>query len=687
MIQAWKPGRTAPGTVALVAMVAVVSCGNVAAGDVKDALPDFSSLSLQELANIKVTSVSKRQQKLSQVAAAVYVLTQEEIRRSGMTNVADVLRLVPGLSVARIDGSKWGVTSRGFNGRFANKLLVLVDGRSVYSPIFSGVYWDMNMPLLDTIDRIEVIRGPGGSVWGANAVSGVVNIITRSASETQGIAVTASAGSQERGSVQVISGGRMRGGAYYRTAVAAANRAALQTAEGEDARDGWSDLQASFRIDGTSRRGGWQLEGDLFHNRRREVSNLLIPETQFAKTPLLGNEPGNAGNIAFEWRRRLTDSSDLRLNSSYDYVNRPELGVTRAQTSIGNLELQFHVLAGKHHEISIGVGDRAVSDDVAGLTLVQFHPSSIRYQTASAFAQDEVHLLNDRLLLSAGAKIEHDIMGGWEVQPTARALWAPNQRHSAWVAASRVVRTPTFYEHFGDLELGAFAASPLTFGLPLIITVNGSPEIKDEVSKNYELGYRAQLSRGLSFDLSGFYTHYDNLRTAVPDPITLVSAANSYLLWPYGYNNFARGHSEGGEVSFSYRPFSRWKLAGSYSFLNLHQSIVPGAPESAVLTAYGAAPKQQVKLQSYWNVSKAVQLDVHLFYASCLTTLLLDTDVLIRQHLRGDLRLGWRVKPRWEVSFIGQDLISRRHLELTPEAFSPPTYTGRGVYVKSVWRF
>ncbi len=238
-------------------------------------LPDFSSLSLQELSLIKVTSISNTQQTLSQAAGAVYVISQEEIHRSGMTNVADLLRLVPGLSVARLNSSEWAVTSRGFNGRFANKLLVLIDGRSIYTPIFSGVYWDMCMPLLDDIERIEVIRGSGAAVWGANAVNGVINIITRAANETKGVSVTAGGGTQERAFGQVLIGGKLTEGISYRGYFSGNDRGSQIMLDGQNARDGWSDEQGGFRIDGTTRNGGWQLEGDIYRSRLGESSDVF----------------------------------------------------------------------------------------------------------------------------------------------------------------------------------------------------------------------------------------------------------------------------------------------------------------------------------------------------------------------------------------------------------------------------
>jgi len=679
-----------PQRIALLLAASLVIEGKAAdVGDVgRDALPDLSSLSLQQLSAVKVTSVSKRQQKLSQVAAAVYVISREEIHRSGMTNVADLLRLVPGLTVARIDGSKWGVASRGFNGRFASKLLVLVDGRSVYSPIFSGVYWDMNMPLLDNIERIEVIRGPGGAIWGANAVAGVVDIITRSASEANGIEVTAATGSLERGSIQVQTGGRMGRGPHYRTYLGASTRSALQTSDGRSAQDGWSDVQAGFRVDGVSRNSGWQLEGDLFQNHRGEaLSNSPLPENNFSLDTRYGNETGLSGNLAFEWRRRINDTSDLRVNASYDYVNRPEMGFTKAQTSIGSLEVQYHFMAGRHHDVSAGLGDRVVSDNVEEVGLAAFQPSSLQYQTVSAFAQDEIHLLNDGLLLTTGVKIEHDVLSGRQIQPTARALWSPNKRHSAWVSASRAVRTPAFYDHYGNAVIGGMPASPASFNLPVVYIVHGSRTIKEEISKNYELGYRAQLSPTFLVDATGFYTHYENLRTAMPGNMNVVLDPAPYVMFSVLFANLAHGHSEGGELATTWHPVSRWKVSGSYSYLNVHQVIAPEAPDLTRPTIVNAAPAHQFKVQSYWNVSRSVQFDTHLFYASAFSGPDLNNELIIAEHLRLDLRLGWRIKPRWEVSLIGQDLTSRRFLELTPEAFGPATYTGRGFYLKSSWQF
>ena len=309
------------------------------------------------------------------------------------------------------------------------------------------------------------------------------------------------------------------------------------------------------------------------------------------------------------------------------------------------------------------------------------------YQTVSAFVQDEIHLFDDQLLLTAGVKIQRDVLAGFQTQPTVRALWAPTSRHSAWVSASRAVRTPTFYELAVLLYGAETPGSPSTLGLPVVFTLNGSPTFQPEITKDYELGYRAQLSPALSLDLTGFYTHDDGRQTAAPGSLSLVLGTSPYILLPYALTNFGVAHSEGGEAAISYNPVSRWKLAASYSYLNVHQTLSSTAPEGTSSNP-SATPAHQVKLQSYWNINKSLELDTHLFYSSAFESLSQAVLTAITPaHLRADLRLGWRIKPGWELSIAGQDLGSRRTLELPPEVLAPINYTSRGFYVKSTWGF
>jgi len=650
-------------------------------------LPDFSSLSLEELSAVKVTSVSKKEQKLSQVAAAVYVMTQEEIHRSGMTNVADLLRLVPGITVARLDGSKWAVTSRGFNGRYAANLLVLIDGRSVYTPIFGGVYWDMSMPLLDDINRIEVIRGPGASIWGANAVNGVINIITKSAVEVKGTSVEAGGGTAERAFGQVRFGGNVTDGISYRTYLSASDHSALQMPNGQSGGDGWSDEQGGFRVDGMTKNGGWQLEADLYRDRRSEVGYFPSPEAGFAMEATKGDFTGTSANIAFEWRRRLTESSDLKVNTYYDFMSRPEPGGSKAETHTGDFEIQYHIAALKGHDITAGLSDRVILMDASATGLLRMDPSQLTYQVASGFVQDEIHFAQDRLLLTFGVKLEHDPFAGWQPQPTARVLWAPNKRHSAWAAVSRATQTPSIYERYMTADILSEPASASTFGLPVLGVVSGSSLYQPTILTDYEIGYRAQMSARFSIDIAGFYDCYKQLETENLGTLSLILGAQPYLLQSVAFTNNVTAAAPGAEISTMYHPFSRWKLAASYSHLDVHEHILATAPAGTLNPSQTSTPRNQWKIQSFLNLSQAVQLDTLLFTSSDVISPVYPTDVIVPPHARLDVRLGWRVSPRFEVSVSGQDLLNPRHLELVPLSTSIPRDAVRGYFLKTIWRF
>ena len=392
---------------------------------------------------------------------------------------------------------------------------------------------------------------------------------------------------------------------------------------------------------------------------------------------------GNASNLAFEWRHRVTENSDLRLTTYYDFMSRPEPAIPVEQTRTGDFELQYHYAAGRH-DVSAGLADRLISEKVIGTGPMVFNPLQVGYQLASGFAQDEIHFLNDRLLVTLGGKIEHAMFGGWQLQPTARALWAPDNRHSAWLSISRAARTPAFYER--DLTALAGPPSPGPMGLPMVVTINGSPLFQSEILKGYELGYRAQPSLRVAIDIAGFYNDYHSLSTQNAAPPTIVGGPQPYLVVPFVLTNNATAVAVGGEVAMTYQPFSRWKVSGSYSYLNLSRHLREGATPDTQITARNATPGNQWKLQSFLNLSRTVQFDSFVYSSTSILTRGLYGQ-LIPPHTRIDVRLGWRVTPRFEASLCGQDLLSPRHVELTPEAMSPPTDAVRGYYLKTTWRF
>jgi len=556
--------------------------------------PDYSTLSLEQLSSIKVTSVAKKQQALSRTAAAVYIITSEDIHRSGLTSVPEVLRLAPGLSVARINGSTWAVSSRGFNGQLANKLMVLIDGRSVYSPLYSGVYWDVAMPLLDDIERIEVIRGAGATMWGANAVNGVINIITRSAKDAQGKEVVASAGTVERASGEVRGGGSI-GSVAYRAYLGGQDTDQMHTAASQGARDRWSSEQGGFRMDSTRGPDTWTVEGDLFRDSRSDTGvtpSLTSPPVSTFYT----QDTGTSGTLAGEWRRQVQEGSELRVNAYYDDVKEPQASIPVAHTRTGDLEAQYRFAAGTSNDILVGAGDRLSAMRIAGDNGYSFSQSSFLYNTASAFAQDEFHLFQDRLLLTGGLKMENDTIGGWQAQPSARVLWAPNAKHSFWASVGRAVRTPDPYELYASASLAAVPPSPTTDGLPAIVTLQGNPNFKPEILVDYEIGYRVQPSTRFSLDWTAFFNDYSQLRSLDPATPILHRTPVLYADIPFIYSNFAKADGVGSEISATWHPLAPWKVSASYSWLNIRQDLTAQAPPGSYPGTNQGSPVNQWKL-------------------------------------------------------------------------------------------
>jgi iron complex outermembrane receptor protein len=376
------------------------------------------------------------------------------------------------------------------------------------------------------------------------------------------------------------------------------------------------------------------------------------------------------------------------VTSSYDFINRPEDGLPMMETHTGDFEVQYRFIPAKHHQITVGLSDRVISDLTPASGLIAFNPSQLTYQVASGFAQDEVHLLNDRILLTFGAVLEHDPFAGWELQPTARALWAPNTRHSLWIAISQAARTPTLYERDVTAEFGSEPGTPATFGLSSVGVNTGSKQFQSEILKAYEIGYRAQTSPRFSIDITAFYDDYHHLESETPGTPGVAGGAQPYIQAPYYFSNRVNAHAPGGEIALIYHPVSRWKLAGSYSYLNLHARFLDNTPLGEIDSSPNAFPSNQWKLQSYLNLSKTVQFDSFLFSTSSVDSVVYPFgDKLLPPHTRVDARLAWRVTPRFEVSLSGQDLLSPRHIELLPEVLSPTGYAVRGYYLKTSWGF
>src|SRR6266700_788626 len=487
------------GRIFLAGFLSVLLAGSTVAQNSRN-VPDVTAMSMEDLMNLQVTSVSKHTQKVADAAAAIFVITQEDIRRSGATSIPEALRLVPGLEVARIDQNKWAIGSRGFNGRFDNKLLVLIDGRSVYTPLFSGVYWNVEDVMLEDIDRIEVIRGPGATLWGANAVNGVINIISRKAKDTQSGVVTAGAGTEERGSGSVRYGSKI-GNTSYRAYGKYFNWGPSVYPSGTIAHDGWDALGGGFRADWTpAGANSLSLQGDIYRSRFDETLTVASLSAPYSNTfPNDGKYSG--GNILGRWNH-ASEGSSMSLQMYYDNTTITDHSLFGDHQNILDIDFQHGFHVGDSQQFVWGVGYRSIRDKNDASFTVSLKPNQVTLNQFSTFIQDEISLADNRLQITLGSKFERNEFTGFEIEPNARLLWNLTPNQSIWTAVSRAVRTPALTEE--GLRLNSQVIPPGTPAnptpLPAVVAVFGSQQFNSEDLLAYELGYRVQATSSVSLD-------------------------------------------------------------------------------------------------------------------------------------------------------------------------------------------
>jgi iron complex outermembrane receptor protein len=473
---------------------------------------DLTQLSLEDLMNVQVTSVSKKEQKLAKTGAAVFVITQEDIRRSGSTNIPDLLRMVPGVDVAQVDHSTWAISIRGFNNVYANKVLVLIDGRSVYHPAYSGVLWYAQDVPLEDIERIEVIRGPGGTVWGANAMNGVISVITKSAKNTPGGLITAGGGSNQQADGLVQYGGAAGASGNYRIYGRDSNQGRSDPATSAPPADSWRLREAGFRSDwNLSPRDQLIVQGEITIVDGGETVTAVVPQTP----PVMGTfgppVGDDDGNLQARWTHTFLNGSDVSLQADYDQSHVFTNGAND-WVSIGDIDFQHHLSVGHRNDIVWGLSYRVDANRFAGNSLVTLNPLERTDSLYSAFVQDEV-TLTKTLTLTLGSKFEHNSYTGFENEPSAQLVWAPTARHTVWASAAKAIRQPSNTDS-GLQAVSAVVPLPQnSFGL---VTVFGNPNTKVEQLRDYEIGYRAQITPRLSLDVTGFLSFYRNLQTTEP---------------------------------------------------------------------------------------------------------------------------------------------------------------------------
>lgn len=651
--------------------------------------PDLTTLSLEDLMNITVTSVSKKEQTLSRTAAAIFVITAEDIRRSGATSIPDVLRIVPGLDVAQINGSTWAISARGFNQQFSNKLLVMIDGRVVYTSTFAGVFWDTisDFPLED-IARIEVVRGPGGTIWGANAVDGVINILTKKASETPGGLLVAQGGNidQEAGMVQY--GGKLKEATDYRVYAKNFNNTNLFDLSGQNGADGWHQSRGGFRMDSAlSSKDSWMVEGDIATGREGELGFVLPSVTSpgfVAESEQINTANGSLESV---WNHVYSARSDTSLQISFDRHKRddPQNPETRDTLDFG---FQHHIALGGRQDVVWGLGYRYTTDLILGSLTVAMNPASTAHQVLNGFFQDEIALVPDQLFLTGGMKLEHNDYTGFEVMPSVRLAWEPDAHNMFWLAVSRALRAPSRNDTNLVLNIGDVGAGP--GGVPQLLRLYGNPQYQDERLIAYEMGYRVSLSNRLSIDLAAYYNDYDNLQTTEPGtPFAESTPAPAHVVIPLMYENLMYGETHGIEIAANWKVTDRWTIAPGYAFEQLHMHTdLSSADIQTGPFVQGAAPRNSAPIRSHFDLPKNVTFDASAYAVGRLINQGPLSNVTIPAYTRLDAELTWKPWERASFSLVGQNLLKNRHLEFEDvDGALQSSQIRRGGYAKFVWTF
>lgn len=625
---------------------------------------DLLNLSLEELSNIEVTSVSKKAERADEAAAAIYVITQEDIRRSGATEIPELLRMVPGITVTRAGSHDWTVTARGSNDQFSNKLLVLMDGRTIYSPLFSGVIWEIQDTMLEDIDRIEVIRGPGATLWGANAVNGVINIITRNAKDTQGGYAKLIAGNQVKGMGAVRYGGKINEDSYVRMYAKQSAYDSEQTIAGANANDDWTKSQAGFRSDSRlTSKDTLNIQGDIY--TIDEDIPYTIPDLGAAPTFYIGVEGAKASgaNVMARWDRQNSENSQTSLQMYFDHTFY-KTTFFNDETNTADLDFQ-HVWTGwDRHEIVWGAGYRYINsiNDPTSQQYALF-PKTRNDDLLNAFLQDKITLNPSDLFLTLGSKFEHNDYTGVEIQPSARLSWLPADNQTVWASISRAVHTP--YRYTNDIT--QLVAIDPNGGFPIEFVLTPAPFLKSEDLVAYELGYRIQPTKSLSFDLAAFYNDYDHLFYSY---LGAFSIPGAYVLQPIVADNSDSAHSIGAEFSTKWNISNQWQVAGAYSYISQDFSKKSSVGQSFV----GKTPKHQLNMRSTYLFSNGVEMTNALYFVDDLTS------ININGYQRFDTRISYEILDGVELSAVGQNLFDDRHQEFSPFLYKGATEIGRSVY-------
>ncbi len=611
---------------------------------------NLKNLSLEELMNIQVFSVSKSAEKLTEVASAVQVITSEDIRRSGVTTLPEALRLAQNLQVAKVNASQWAISARGFNNVLASKLLVMIDGRVVYTPLYAGVFWDVQNVLLEDVDRIEVISGPGGALWGANAVNGVINIITKNSKKTQGLFIEAGSGNQKPWFGNLRYGGKIGDNIHYRIYGTAFKEASTLLAnptksDSTDGKDERSIGQTGFRID-------WQASSkDVLTLQSDFYDGYPNPDGKAASAVV-----AMGGNALARWTHTFSEKSDLTVHAYYDNAWRDFRNGFTENLKTYDLDAQYRFQLGKRQEIVWGGNLRLIDHKTTSLPLFYLDPERKLLHIYSTFLQDKITILKEKLHLTLGCKFEHNVYTGMEYAPSARVAYTlPKRNNTIWASASRAVRTPSRIDKEFNLYLFP--------GFPIIV---GS-DFRAETVWAYELGWRSQFSDNFSFSASTFYNVYDKLRSAEPSPTPTT--------FPFKIGNGVEGNTYGVELATTFQPLSWWRIKGGYTFLEKKLKVKPDSKDLNKGTVESDDPNNQFLIQSTFDFPKQIESGFVLRYVDVLT------NKYVPSYFGLDIQIGWKFTKWLQISVVGQNLLDDHHPEFVPSSPSPREIT-RSFYGK-----
>jgi iron complex outermembrane recepter protein len=637
---------------------------------------DVTTLTLEDLLNVRITSVGRKEQSMLETAAAVAVLTSDDIQRSGVRTVAELLRLVPGVHVARANASAWAIGVRGFSDVYSDKLLVLIDGRSVYNRNFSGVFWDMEDMLVDDIDHIEVIRGAGGAEWGANAVSGVINIITKSSADTRGALVRVGAGTFDPMQASVRYGGSL-GGATFRLSSQWSGHGASQLSSGAAAGDSWAAISNTSRVDWARGGNALVLHGGFTASRPRPLWMQLTGPTGTSAASSVASDRTNTSAMA-RWTHQDDAGGSLRIQSSFTRLYMAEVSTTEAER-IADVDGQYRRPIGRRHDVIYGGGYRLTGTDLSKPTFsYSVAPARSRVGVLNVFAQDEIRIV-DAVKATIGTKVERESLSGWSLQPTARAVWTVTPAHYVWGSVSRAVRTPSGSDRGIDLQFAAFTGGN---GEPVVLGTVGNPDLRSETVLDRQVGYRFRAGTNVAVDVSAFRAGYSRLQTSEPRaPVRRTFEGIEYTFSASRYDNLLEATTSGVEVSGDWAVTPAWLLKGSYSGFGISTRISPFSLDTNAGTRLRTTPSHQWQARSTAQVGPRAEVTLGLAHVGGVAALNAPA------YTRADANLQIKASRQLFVIVGGRNLLDGAHPEFPSWSTGMLTTSiPRSGSVQLVWR-